>query len=208
MPVDPAIRGMLALLEAMQRPTLDAGTHEEARRAFRMLTVDMRPADATVAVGAVEETEVSGATGSLRARIYRPGSRGRAADDRVLPRRRLCARRPRHARQPVLHPLPRRGGGRAERGLPARSGGALPRSRGGLLRGHALGRTSTSRSSAGTRSASPWRATAPAATSPRWWRRWPVTRAAPRWRPSSSSIRARTSPWSTRRRPRTGRATS
>ena len=76
MPVDPAIRGMLALLEAMQRPTLDAGTHEEARRAFRMLTVDMRPADATVAVGAVEETEVSGATRSLRARIYRPGAEG------------------------------------------------------------------------------------------------------------------------------------
>jgi acetyl esterase len=67
---------MLSLLEAMNRPTLDMGTPEEARRAFRMLTVDLRPADTLVAVAAVEDTEVSGATGALRARVYRPGAAG------------------------------------------------------------------------------------------------------------------------------------
>ncbi len=76
MPVDPPIQGMLAMLAAMQRPALAAGTPEEARRAFRMLTVDLRPAETIVPVAATEDLEVPGAAGPLPARIYRPEAEG------------------------------------------------------------------------------------------------------------------------------------
>jgi acetyl esterase len=64
------------MLEAIQRPSLAAGTHEEARAAFRMLTVDMRPPDAVVPVRETEDIEVPGATGALPARVYRPDDEG------------------------------------------------------------------------------------------------------------------------------------
>jgi acetyl esterase len=76
MPVDPAIQGLLSLLEAMQRPSLAAATHEQARAAFRMLTVDMRPRESIVPVRATEDVEVPGATGPLPARLYRPDAEG------------------------------------------------------------------------------------------------------------------------------------
>ncbi len=76
MPVDPPIQGMLAMLEAMQRPSLGSGTPEEARRGFRMLTVDLRPAHTVVPVASTEDIEVPGAAGPLPARIYRPEAEG------------------------------------------------------------------------------------------------------------------------------------
>jgi acetyl esterase len=78
-PVDPPIQGMLSMLAAMQRPSLAAGTPEVARRAFRMLTVDLRPAGTIVPVAAVEDLEVPGAAGPLPARLYRPEAEGELA---------------------------------------------------------------------------------------------------------------------------------
>jgi acetyl esterase len=72
MPVDPAIQGLLSMLEAMQRPSLAGGTHEQARAAFRLLTVDMRSPDTIVPVREARDIDVPGATGSLPARVYRP----------------------------------------------------------------------------------------------------------------------------------------
>ena len=72
MPLDPAIQGMLALLESLDRPSMAEGTPEQARRAFRTLTVDLRQPEAVVEVGAVEDTTVPGPEGALPARIYRP----------------------------------------------------------------------------------------------------------------------------------------
>ena len=76
MPVDPPIQGMLSLLESMQRPALAMGSVEDARRGFRMLTVDLRRPDTVVEVGAVEDIEVPGPARSLPARIYRPAADG------------------------------------------------------------------------------------------------------------------------------------
>jgi acetyl esterase len=72
MPVDTSIQALLSMLESMQRPPLASGTPEEARAAFRMLTVDLRPPTAALRVGATEDLEVDGAAGSLPARVYRP----------------------------------------------------------------------------------------------------------------------------------------
>jgi acetyl esterase len=77
MPVDPAIQGLLSMLEAMQRPSLAAGTHEQARAAFRMLTVDMRAPDTVVPVRETEDIEVPGPNGPLPARVYRPDDEGK-----------------------------------------------------------------------------------------------------------------------------------
>ena len=170
MPVDPAIQGMLSLLAAMNRPI--AADHGHARGgAPRLPHAHRGPA--------------AGRTRSCR-------WRGRGA--RGAGRRRPAARRAStgpaptgelptivffhgggfvlgrrgHARQPVPHALPRGGAVVLSVEYRLAPGGALPRRRRGLLRAPPAGPRSTSPSSAGTRTASPWPATAPAATSPRW----------------------------------------
>lgn len=72
MPLDPAIQGMLALLESLDRPSMAEGTPEQARRAFRTLTVDLRQPDAVVPVGGIEDITVPGPDHRLPARVYRP----------------------------------------------------------------------------------------------------------------------------------------
>jgi acetyl esterase len=67
---------MLSLLESMQRPTLAMGSVEEARRGFRMLSVDLRRPETVIPVGAVEDVELPGPAGPLPARIYRPAAEG------------------------------------------------------------------------------------------------------------------------------------
>jgi acetyl esterase len=76
MPVDTSIQALLSMLESMQRPPLASGTPEQARAAFRMLTVDLRPPAAVLRVGATEDLEVAGAEGPLPARVYRPPATG------------------------------------------------------------------------------------------------------------------------------------
>jgi len=75
-PLDPAIQQMLGLLEAMNRPSLTSATPEASRRAFHMLTVDMRPAASIVPVRETQDIEVAGAAGALPARVYRPEADG------------------------------------------------------------------------------------------------------------------------------------
>jgi acetyl esterase len=67
---------MLDLLAAMRPGSMASSTPEEARRAFRMLTVELRDPATIVPCDFVEEIEIPGAAGPLRARIYRPDAEG------------------------------------------------------------------------------------------------------------------------------------
>jgi len=68
MPVDPELAGLLQLVAAA--PPMSESTPEEARAAFRHLTVDLNPRG--VEVDSVDKVAVAGATGPLPARVYRP----------------------------------------------------------------------------------------------------------------------------------------
>jgi acetyl esterase len=70
MPLDPDIAGLLTLIEA--GTPMSEQSPEQARTAFRTLTVDLRPPEAIVQVGSTEDIEVPGAEGPLPARVYRP----------------------------------------------------------------------------------------------------------------------------------------
>jgi acetyl esterase len=72
MPLDPAIQGLLSLLESAQAPPLSESTPAAGRRAFRTLAVDFRDPAAVVPVGSTEDLTIDGATGVLQARVYRP----------------------------------------------------------------------------------------------------------------------------------------
>jgi acetyl esterase len=82
MPLDPAIQGMLALLESLDRPAIHEGSPEDARSAFRTLTIDLRQPDAIVEVPRVEDRTIPGPHGELAARIYRPEE---SADGATVP---------------------------------------------------------------------------------------------------------------------------
>jgi acetyl esterase len=72
MPLDPAIQGMLALLESLERPAIHEGSPSDARSAFRLLTVNLRQPDTVVEVAKVEDLDIPGPHGALAARVYRP----------------------------------------------------------------------------------------------------------------------------------------
>jgi acetyl esterase len=67
---------MLAALEAHGHRGPSSGTPEEARAAFRLLTVDLRRPETIVGVAGVEELTLAGPAGDLRARVYRPDGEG------------------------------------------------------------------------------------------------------------------------------------
>jgi acetyl esterase len=71
-PLDPQLRQVLDRIEELNLPSYREGTPEDARRMFRLRTVDLRPPEAVVPVGDVEDRTVGGAEGPLRARVYRP----------------------------------------------------------------------------------------------------------------------------------------
>ncbi|WP_460792334.1 alpha/beta hydrolase [Nocardioides maradonensis] len=74
MPLDPQIAPLLDLVAAgTPMAEMDVAG---ARDAFRTLTVHLRPPETVVPVASVEETEVAGAEGPLRARVYRPDKSG------------------------------------------------------------------------------------------------------------------------------------
>ncbi|MGN6576673.1 MAG: alpha/beta hydrolase [Nocardioides sp.] len=75
MPLDPQIAGLLELLAAAGTPMHEA-TPEQARAAFRTLTVDARPAESVVPVGSVSDLVLPGPAGDLAGRVYRPESTG------------------------------------------------------------------------------------------------------------------------------------
>jgi acetyl esterase len=75
-PLDPAIAGVLRLMQSANAPSLSAGTPQEARDAFRFMTVDLRDAAKLAPVRAIEDLTLPGPAGNLRARIYRPEADG------------------------------------------------------------------------------------------------------------------------------------
>jgi acetyl esterase/lipase len=74
MTVDPQIAALLERVNAA-RP-LSSGTPDEGREAFRALNVLAASVGPRVEVGSVEDTQVAGAAGPIRARIYRPEGSG------------------------------------------------------------------------------------------------------------------------------------
>ena len=76
MPLDPAIKQMLDWLEELGRHRISEGTPEQGRAAFRTLTVDMRQPQNVIPVADVEDMELPGETGPMRARLYRPEADG------------------------------------------------------------------------------------------------------------------------------------
>ncbi|HVP02023.1 MAG TPA: alpha/beta hydrolase [Solirubrobacteraceae bacterium] len=76
MPLDPQIRQLLTMLNAMGTQGLSSTTPQQARRWFRTFTVDLRPPETIVPVAAAEDVELPGPAGSLPARRYRPEAAG------------------------------------------------------------------------------------------------------------------------------------
>ena len=68
MPVDSHLENLLALIAAA--PSMADETPAEARAGFRALTINFRKPEDIPEVGSVEDGDVAGAEGSLRARIY------------------------------------------------------------------------------------------------------------------------------------------
>lgn len=76
MPIDPQLDVLLQLMAGSGSPPMYEQTPEDARRGFRVLTVDLRDPASVPAVDAVEDVTVPGAAGSLAARVYRPAATG------------------------------------------------------------------------------------------------------------------------------------
>ena len=72
MPLDPGTAALLQMIDAAPYPPMHEGTPQDARRAFRAMTVDLVSPEARIPVGSVEDVEVAG----LRARLYRPEGAG------------------------------------------------------------------------------------------------------------------------------------
>ncbi|MCO5121425.1 MAG: alpha/beta hydrolase [Burkholderiaceae bacterium] len=76
MPLDPHLAGVLKMLaDAGRKPTY-LGTPEEGRAGYLALTIGTRKPEEIVPVGSIEDTTVDGATGPMKARIYRPEGAG------------------------------------------------------------------------------------------------------------------------------------
>ena len=74
MPLDPELAPLLQLL-ASGTP-LEQMSAPDAREAFKLLALGAHPEGTLTQVGSVKETEVAGAEGPLRARVYRPSVDG------------------------------------------------------------------------------------------------------------------------------------
>ena len=72
MPLDPGTAALLKLIEDAPYPPMHEGTPEDARKAFRAMTVDLVSPETQVPVGSVEELTVAGRP----ARLYRPEVEG------------------------------------------------------------------------------------------------------------------------------------
>jgi acetyl esterase len=72
MPLDPGLAALLDTMARMNMTGLSKGTPQEARAAFRLVSVDARPPDFVIAVGEVENREIPGPAGPLAIRVYRP----------------------------------------------------------------------------------------------------------------------------------------
>lgn len=76
MPLDPHLAGVLKMLaDAGRKPTY-LGTPEEGRAGYLALTIGTRKPEDIPPVGSVADTQVDGAAGPMKARIYRPEGAG------------------------------------------------------------------------------------------------------------------------------------
>src|SRR4051812_34347817 len=69
MPVDPEIQAMLDALAALNAPSMTQGSPEQARQAFRFMTVDLRRPESVVPVKETEDVVIAADVGDLAARI-------------------------------------------------------------------------------------------------------------------------------------------
>ena len=76
MPVDPHVAAVLEALASLGAPPMHEGTPADGRAAYLHMTVGLRAPEHVVPVGAVEDAEVPGAAGPLRARVYTPDGPG------------------------------------------------------------------------------------------------------------------------------------
>ena len=72
MPLDPGTAALLQMIDAAPYPPMYEGSPDDARRAFRAMTVDLVSPESRIPVGSTEDVEVAG----LRARLYRPEGEG------------------------------------------------------------------------------------------------------------------------------------
>lgn len=72
MPLDPHLAGVLQMMAASGRKPTSEGTPAEGRAGYLALTFGTRKPTEVVPVAQVQDTTVDGATGPLKARIYRP----------------------------------------------------------------------------------------------------------------------------------------
>ena len=70
--LDPELAALLGFLQSAGAKPMHEGTPEEARRAFRTLTVDLRDPAVLPEVASVADRTVPGGAGDLPARVYRP----------------------------------------------------------------------------------------------------------------------------------------
>ena len=76
MPLDPQLKTVLDMLEQAGTKGMASGTPDEARAAFRFMTVDMRDPANLKPVGTVEDITYDAVEGPRAARVYRPAGAG------------------------------------------------------------------------------------------------------------------------------------
>jgi acetyl esterase len=72
MPLDPQLAAMLQMMAAADVPSMAQGTPEQARAAFRVMTVDLRDPATLAPVRSVENGVAPGPAGDIAVRTYRP----------------------------------------------------------------------------------------------------------------------------------------
>lgn len=72
--LDPELAGLLAFLAQAAHPPMWQQTPTDARRGFRVLTVDLLDPALVPQLAEVRDTTVPGGAGELRARVYRPSA--------------------------------------------------------------------------------------------------------------------------------------
>jgi acetyl esterase/lipase len=75
-PVDPHIAAVLAMMDEAGMPPMYEGTPEAGRAQYLALTHGARTPEQLVPVASTEDRTVPGATGDLKARVYRPEGEG------------------------------------------------------------------------------------------------------------------------------------
>ena len=175
--LQPDVAMVLEMMAELGLPPIESLSPEDAR-AFMAAAAAMRPPGPEV--GEIVDGVLPGAAGDLPYRLYRPASAGAAPDRRVLPRRRLGARRARLRRSVLSRPLRAvrcRSSSRSTTATRPRRASPPPSTMGSPPCG---GSPTTPSSSAASRAS--WRsaAGAQAPTSPRWSASSPATRAGPR----------------------------